>query len=174
MTRQIATGRRRCLQSLASLLAAVAITTLMAAGLGAGGRWQSRVWQTRPRLTTPDNTPLFLDEAPSRKPSVAYHTTVTAPLVPGLTANITGGVDYYDYRFSFLSAFGAVSVPPLKPAPEGLASRPAAARPTRASTSRGRKAARASTSRSGERVGTVVSRTRVPNLSSTATVTYLR
>lgn len=64
--------------------------------------------QTRPRLTTPADTLLFVLAYDHSKSSVAYNTTALMDVAPRVHAAVTAGADYYVRRANDFLAFGAV------------------------------------------------------------------
>jgi len=74
--------------------------------------------QSRPRLTTPDDTLLALFENGYRKVSIAYNASASGTVSPGIVGTLSAGVDHYDWsggNFSTsraLNASGTISTSP--------------------------------------------------------------
>jgi outer membrane receptor protein involved in Fe transport len=74
--------------------------------------------QSRPRLTTPDDTLLSLFENGYRKVSIAYNASASGTVGPGIVGTLSAGVDHYDWsggNFSTsraLNASGTIATSP--------------------------------------------------------------
>src|SRR6185312_7528784 len=64
--------------------------------------------QTRPRLTSPDDTLLFVLDRDQSKSSVAFNTTALFTLAPRVQAAVTAGVDHYTLHTDQSFATGAL------------------------------------------------------------------
>lgn len=77
--------------------------------------------QTQPRLTTPADTFLTVNDGGVHKNSLAYNTAVSFRLTRALSGNIVGGVDYYDlteregYASGATNTNGTIQTDPLQP-----------------------------------------------------------
>lgn len=67
------------------------------------------VAQTRPRLTTPDDSLLQVTDRAETKPSVALNTAIEGTLASGLTASATVGVDHWSYTAAGFTTFEALT-----------------------------------------------------------------
>ena len=79
--------------------------------------------QTQPRLTTPEDTLLFVNSLTQTKTSVGYNTSVQGTLVYGVSGSLTAGVDHYSLpstQFFTSGAFnttGTIQTAPGSPFP---------------------------------------------------------
>ena len=71
-------------------------------------RYSIDAHQTRPRLTSPADTLLFVFGRDQSKSSVAYNTTALFRLAPRVQAALTAGVDHYTLRTDQFLATGAL------------------------------------------------------------------
>ena len=65
--------------------------------------------QTKPRLTTPDDTLLSVFNQNRSKTSIGYNTSVFGPLSRSISGSITLGFDHYSLSFTRFSTFGALN-----------------------------------------------------------------
>ncbi|HWW87521.1 MAG TPA: TonB-dependent receptor [Vicinamibacterales bacterium] len=78
--------------------------------------------QTRPRLTTPADTELFIYQGTEQKLTLAYNTSVEVRATPTLVTTATAGVDGYAYQTAAyytggaLQTFGPITTDPAFPA----------------------------------------------------------
>jgi outer membrane receptor protein involved in Fe transport len=71
-------------------------------------RYSIDAHQTRPRLTFPGDTLLFVADEDRSKTSVAYNTTVQFTLAPTVHGAVTAGVDHYTIRQTNFFTQGAI------------------------------------------------------------------
>ena len=64
--------------------------------------------QTEPRLITPADTLLLIDELAYTKTSIAYNTSLETRLSPGVTASLTAGFDHWHLPITEWSTSGAL------------------------------------------------------------------
>jgi outer membrane receptor protein involved in Fe transport len=64
--------------------------------------------QTEPRLITPADTLLLIDNLASTKTSIAYNTSFETRLAPGVTASLTAGFDHWRLPVTEWSTSGAL------------------------------------------------------------------
>jgi outer membrane receptor protein involved in Fe transport len=65
--------------------------------------------QTQPRLTTPADTFLFVQNGSETKTSIAYNTSAQGTLGAGLTGSLTAGFDHYSLPTTFWNTSGALN-----------------------------------------------------------------
>jgi iron complex outermembrane receptor protein len=83
----------------------------------------SRTTQTRPRLTTPDDTLLFLGNVGQRKNSLSVNTGITGALGADVGGSLTLGIDHYGASTnSFLTTQALDTVGPIETEPPGALS----------------------------------------------------
>jgi outer membrane receptor protein involved in Fe transport len=80
-------------------------------------RFTRNTVQQRPALAFPGDTLLFVANLEARRTSISYQTAVTSSLGGGVTADLTGGAEYYAYALSNLQTSGALTTDPLELAP---------------------------------------------------------
>jgi outer membrane receptor protein involved in Fe transport len=84
-------------------------------------RYNLQPVQTQPRLTTPDDTLLFVGDISSRRVSIGFNTSIRGALHAGLVGSLTLGVDHYNHDANDFFAVQAVSTQgSLATSPSGL------------------------------------------------------
>ena len=76
--------------------------------------------QLRPRLLTPDDTLLLVNQSNASKTSVAYNTSLLLWPVSAFSMTLTAGVDHYAYKSNGYFAFGAFNTVGAIRTPAGL------------------------------------------------------
>lgn len=72
-------------------------------------RYMSEILQQQPRLTTPDDTLLFVFNQSHAKRSIGYNTSVQGPVGSGLSGSLIAGFDHYSLPVTTVFTLGALT-----------------------------------------------------------------